>query len=73
MLHKFVTKSYIFSKIYNMKCSAIRFFTIFVFMEGLVWLYINLLKNILDNKIIYLFNDGKYVGDFTTLKTLKKL
>ena len=64
--------AYSFSKIYNMKCSSIRFFTVFGSMGRPDMALYKFVKNILNNKIIYLFNNGKHVRDFTYIENIKE-
>ncbi len=62
-----------FSKIYNLKCSAIRFFTVFGSMGRPDMALHKFVKNILNNKSIQVFNNGKHIRDFTYIENIKKI
>lgn len=61
-----------FSKIYKLKCSAIRFFTVFGSMGRPDMALHYFVKNILNNQNIKVFNNGKHIRDFTYIENIKK-
>ena len=57
--------AYSYSNIYNLPCTALRFFTVYgPYGRPDMSLFL-FTKNILESKKIYLFNKGKHVRDFT--------
>ena len=59
-----------YAHLWNLPVTMFRFFTVYGPWEGQIWLYLNLLKLILNNKPIDVYNKGEMYRDFTYVDDL---